>query len=162
MLPPINRRTYSELPHFTASATPARLDDQSLASDQFKTIDSTAAFLTFHGRRKKKSSFGTSSGRLALRGQRSISLETLIAKCKESIREEDDAMKVQLAEAQTRIQGMLRDLTRRPKELNSYASVKSRKKFLQEQDYISHESVRKMLIDNRMKFKRARVMAIGN
>jgi hypothetical protein len=71
-------------------------------------------------------------------------------------------LKAQLAEAQIRIQSMIKDLVRRPKEMHTYASVKSRNKILQDQDYISHASVRKMLIDNRMKFKRARVMAIGN
>lgn len=162
LLPPINRRSRSELPQLTPIPTPIRLDDQSLASDQFKTIDSTAAFLTLHGRRKKKTASDPFNSGVTLRSQRSKSLETLISKCKESVREEDDMLKAQLAEAQIRIQSMIKDLVRRPKEMHTYASVKSRNKILQDQDYISHASVRKMLIDNRMKFKRARVMAIGN
>ena len=162
LLPPINRRSQSEVQDQEMRTFQGREEEKWDEGEQFRTMDSNRAFMTLHRRNPNSSKLETYRNQQSLRSMRSTSLETLITKCQESIRPENKLFKSQLLESQERIQKMLNDLVRRPKELRSYAAVKSRRKFLQDQEYISHSNVRKMIMDNRLQFKRARVMAIEN
>ena len=165
MFPSLSRRSDSEIKFTFDSRSPLRTHEQSLVNEShFKTMDSASAFLTTrHVQQKAKLQLDPVERVLStLRGQRSQSLDLLIGKCQKSYRPEDaNAVKESLALAQHRIKALLSELVRPQKDSNSYASIKSRKKFLQDEDYVSRAEVRRMMADNRMKFKRARVIAIG-
>lgn len=164
MLPSLKRRSDSEMKFTIDSRSPLRTNEQSVCTDShFKTMDSASAFLTARHARKPVKQFPDAVDRVlsTLRGQRSQSLDMIIGKCQDSYRPQDEAVKLSLMLAQHRIQSLLSELTKSHKDTTSYASIKSRKKFLQDEEYVSRSEVRRMMADNRMKFKRARVIAIG-
>lgn len=122
-------------------------------SDDFrlKTIDSTSAFLTSRPVPKQRSP--------PLCTQRSLSLDFLIRRCRESLQRQDKRVKRELDRQQQRIKRLLAEI--KPEAGPGY-EVNRRRRVLQGEDCMSHTEVRKLIAANRVKFKQARVLSIGS
>lgn len=119
-----------------------------------KTIDSTSAFLTSRPFPKQRSPFSCT--------QRSLSLDFLIRRCRESLQRQDKRVKRELDIQQRRIKRLLAEIKVEGGSGRPGFEANRRKRFLQDEGYMSHTEVRKLIAENRVKFKQARVLSIGS
>ena len=118
-----------------------------------KTIDSSSAFLTSRPLPKHH---------ISPLSQRSLSIDFLICKCRESLKRQDKRAKRELDLQQQRIRRLLAEIKPELGGNRPGFEVNRRKRFLQDEVYMSHTEVRRMISENRVKFKQARVLSIGS